>query len=122
MVAEVIAEAVVDVVGKGGAGLVAGAALLAMTAAVGEVEIVELAALEELVAEAFAGVADAAQAHTALAEASTARPVTASHPLRTLERAAVLTAAIKINEDKGRCCSRMGSKQNLMVHIDMRSL
>ena len=55
-------EAVVDVVGKDGAGVEAGMALLATTAGVEDVE-------------ASAGVADAAHAQTALAEACTARPV-----------------------------------------------
>lgn len=82
----VVLEAVVDVVG---AGVVAGAALPATTAGV---EVVEDFA-EELVVETSVDVADAAQAHTAFAEASTATPVTAPQPLRTLERAAVLIAS-----------------------------
>lgn len=61
-----VEEVVVDVVGKGGARVVA-AALLATTAGFEDVEGVKL---EELIVEASAGVADAAQAHTALAEAS----------------------------------------------------
>lgn len=60
-----VEEVVVDVVGKGGARVVA-AALLATTAGFEDVEAVKL---EELIVEASVGVADAAQAHTALAKA-----------------------------------------------------
>ena len=93
-------EAVVDVVGRDGAGVVAGSALPATTAVFVEVEEVELTEieLEELVVEAFADVADATQAHTELPAASTARPVTAPQSLRTLERAAVLIATAQYSE------------------------
>ena len=93
-------EAVVDVVGNDGAGVVAGLALPATTAVVVEVEEVELTEIElgELVVEAVADVADATQAHTELPAASTARPVTAPQPLRTLERAAVLIATANFSE------------------------
>ena len=93
-------EAVVDVVGRDGAGVVAGSALPATTAVFVEVEEVELTEIEreELVVEAFADVADATQAHTELPAASTARPVTAPQSLRTLERAAVLIATAQFSE------------------------
>lgn len=92
---DTFAEAVVDAVG---AGVVAGVALLATTTGVEVVEDMELVEPEELVVETPFGVADAAQAHTALAEASTATPVTAPQPLRTLERAAVLIATVECYE------------------------
>lgn len=85
-----MAEAVVFVIGRGEVEVVGVAAGLATTAGVEGVELAE----EELVVETSTGVAEAAQAHTALAEASTARPVTAPQPLRTLERAAVLMATV----------------------------
>ncbi len=87
-----MAEAVVDVVGIVGAEVMAGTALLTTTAVVEDAEGVEL------VVEASTGVADAAQAHTALAAVSTARPVTGPQPLRTPERAAVLIATVDYHE------------------------
>ena len=112
-----MAGAVVVVVGRGEVEAAVCAALLATTAGVEDVELAE----EELVVEASFGVAEAAQAHTALAEASTARPVSAPQPLRTLGRAAVLMATVGSHEwqDHG---SMMGTNVILMVHIDMRSL
>lgn len=93
-----------------------GVAVLATTAGVEDVELVE----EELVVEATAGVAEAAQAHTALAALSTARPVTAPQSLRTPERAAVLMATMGSHEQKNHDLM-MGTNVILMVHIDMRS-
>ena len=89
-----LAEAVAAVVVKDIAEVVA-VAPLATTATAGDVECVEL---EELVVETSAVVADAAQAHTALAEACTARPVTAPQPFRTPVSAAVLIATVESHE------------------------
>ena len=95
-----MAAAVVDVVVKGGTGVVAGAALLLTPVVVKDVESIELADLEELVVEASNDVADAAHAQTALAEAFTARPVTAPQVSRTLEKATVLIASDESHEWK----------------------
>lgn len=62
-----MAGPVVVVVGRGEVEVAVGAGVLATTAGVEDVELAE----EELLVEASAGVAEAAQAHTALAEAST---------------------------------------------------
>ena len=115
-----MAAAVVDVVGKGGTGVVAGAALLEIPIMVEDVESIERADLEEPVLEASNDAADAAQAQTALAEAFTARPVTAPQVSRTLEKATVLIASNESHEWKGRCVL-MGTNANSMLHIDMRS-
>ncbi len=57
--------------------MVLGVVLLETPAGVNDAEVIELAELEEPIIEASARVVDAAQAHTALAEAATARPVLA---------------------------------------------
>ena len=112
-----VAVFVVVVAGRGEVEVGVGAAVLATTAGFKDVELVE----EELVVEATAGVAEAAQAHTALADFSTARPVTAPQPLRTPVRAAVLMATVGSHESIFHG-SMMRTNVILMVHIDMRSL
>ena len=91
---DTFAEAVVDVVD---AEVVAGIALLATTAGVEVVEDLELVEPEELVIDISddVDVAVAAQAQTALPEASTAIPVTAPQALRTPDRAALLIASVE---------------------------
>lgn len=89
-----VAEVVVVAVGRDEVEVGVGAAVFATTGWVEDVELVE----EELVVEATAGVAEAAQAHTAIADFSTARPVTAPQTLRTPERAAVLMATVESDE------------------------
>ena len=98
-----MAEAAVDVVGKDGTGVVVGAALLLIPIDVKDVESIERADLEEPVVEASSDVADAAQAQTALAEALTARPVTAPQVSRTLEKATVLIASNVSHEWRVHC-------------------
>ena len=75
--------------------VVAGGALLATTIGVEDADGIELAELKTCAIDGLVGAADAAQAHTALAEAATARPVTAPQALRTLVAAAVLIATVK---------------------------
>ena len=90
-----VAEAVVDVVGKGGVGVAVSAAVLTTVTGFKNAEVIELGEREEPMIDASVDVADAAQAHTALAVASTARPVTAPQSLRMLEEAAVLIATVE---------------------------
>jgi len=90
-----------------GAAVVAGAAKL-MTTAVLEVAsaaaeaVASVAVLARAAAE-VAGPADAAQAHTALADCWIARPVTAPHPFTTHSRAALLMAAVEWLRQEMQC-------------------
>ena len=115
-----MAEAAVDVVANGATEVVAVAALLEAPTTVMEVESIERADLEESMVEACSNVADAAQAQTALAEACTARPVTAPQVSSTLEKATVLIASKQAHERKGHYMTK-GTYVNSMLHIDMRS-
>lgn len=81
-----VAEAVVDVAGRGRAGGVICAALLTTATKFKNAEGVSLAELEEPVLGASTGITDAAQA---LAEAWTDRLVTTLQPLRTLGNCSV---------------------------------
>ena len=87
-----MAEAAVDLVEEGMAGPLAGAAPLAITIGTRDAGSTWLVELEVPAIEAAAGETDAAQAHTALAEAFAAEPLTVPQLSRTPDEAAVLIA------------------------------